>query len=272
MIFLEDDFYEHPKLEEVGPAAGWVWVSALGYLKQRRSTDGRIPKAKLPKIHETARRMAPKLVAAGLWHDEGDAFKVHEYELHNAASIRRSEAAREKARKRWGHAAGSDAPADAAAPPGADAGEPAGADAPCAPPPLSSLGLDASSGSTALASNGEEESATPQPLHPAAVAYAAAEAKLSIRRSNEPIVSRPKWLDKTAAAWLHQYGNAVDRRLPDWHGNALELARTIDPDLGGNVGTAYKPLPPPPKPVEVEQGAAAEARAALRKFAEGLAP
>lgn len=124
MIFLDDRFPRHRKVQLAGVDAGWLFVCGLSWLKEEHSKDGRILKTSLGMLSvlddRKAKKAAARLCEVGLWHDDGDAWVVHDYVEHNRKSIERSEAARAKANKRWGNAAGSNAPASASAMPSDD--------------------------------------------------------------------------------------------------------------------------------------------------------
>lgn len=107
MIFLDDGFFQHPKVFAAGGDATLVYLQGLGWLKQQRSTDGRIPKVVLPILCPLARGSGPplagRLVEVRLWHDEGDHWLCHGYVERNAKAIAKSEQARGAANAR--HAA-----------------------------------------------------------------------------------------------------------------------------------------------------------------------
>lgn len=77
-VRIHDGALTHPKLvgfiDWRNPFDVWVW--GLSYV-QMHLTDGTIVKAALPNAQAT--KTAAKLVSAGLWHDKGDAFEVHDY-------------------------------------------------------------------------------------------------------------------------------------------------------------------------------------------------
>lgn len=77
-VRIHDGALTHPKLgpfvDYRNPFCLWVW--GLSYA-QMHLTDGVILKTSLPT--RAARLPAAKLVAMGLWHDEGDSFRVHDY-------------------------------------------------------------------------------------------------------------------------------------------------------------------------------------------------
>lgn len=121
-VWLDYLFPDHPKVVAAGGDAAWLYVCGLCYCG-RHLTDGRIPKPAVPRLSDrrSPGRLAARLVAAGLWHDEGDHYRVHDWEEHNMAAeaIRaqrgerataRSEAARKAARARWGAPPGASDP------------------------------------------------------------------------------------------------------------------------------------------------------------------
>jgi hypothetical protein len=81
---LDDQFSDHPKVVAAGPAAMWLFVCGLCYCG-RHLTDGRIPKAMLPRLADvkSPTRLAARLVEVELWHDDGDHFLVHHFLVHN---------------------------------------------------------------------------------------------------------------------------------------------------------------------------------------------
>lgn len=103
-VRLDDGFADHPKIEQVGPLAAWLHVTALCYCA-RHSTDGHVPKAKaarLAHVPQPAKRI-DALVAAGMWHDAGATYVLHDY-LEYQPSKEQVEAERGKARDRMAKA------------------------------------------------------------------------------------------------------------------------------------------------------------------------
>jgi hypothetical protein len=102
-VKLDDHIDEHPKTELAGPEAMWLFVCGLAYCN-RTLTDGDIPKARLRKM-TTAKRpeaLAQRLVDAGLWHDRGEHWEVHDfadYQPSRAKVETEREAAKERQRK-----------------------------------------------------------------------------------------------------------------------------------------------------------------------------
>jgi len=77
---VDDRANENVKQLKAGPAACWLWVCGLMYCNRQPKKDGRIPKEVLPLLFPTlGKRQANRLVAAGLWHDAGDCYQVHDY-------------------------------------------------------------------------------------------------------------------------------------------------------------------------------------------------
>jgi len=79
-IKLDENFADHPKIAQLDPSSGWLWVCALAYCNRHR-TDGRIPVAMLSRISSVsvASRSAKRLEAVGLWSRVGHEFVVHDY-------------------------------------------------------------------------------------------------------------------------------------------------------------------------------------------------
>lgn len=83
---IDDRANEHPKLLKAGPKACWAWACGLMYCNRQAKKTGQIPKVVAhgmlyPGI---GAREAAKLVAVGLWRDEGDHYEVHEHGQWNS--------------------------------------------------------------------------------------------------------------------------------------------------------------------------------------------
>jgi len=101
VFYVDEAFPEHPKAIAAGDDACWLYICGLAYIR-RNDTPGTIPKPVAPRL--VARKggtLARQLVKVGLWHDDGDLYRVHDYEEFNARSIAKREQAREAAKKRW---------------------------------------------------------------------------------------------------------------------------------------------------------------------------
>lgn len=102
-VKIDDQFADHPKILRAGPIAGWMHVAALCYAN-RHLTDGLIPRAALPTLASfdgvgltregqliaTPMRVDPAdiaaiLVAVGLWSEEADGYRIHDYLDFNPA-------------------------------------------------------------------------------------------------------------------------------------------------------------------------------------------
>ena len=102
-VRLDDGFAGHPKMEAVGPLAGWLHVAALCYCAQYL-TDGRIPKTKALKLTDVPkpRTQIARLLAEGVWHEDGDSYVIHDYLVYQPSRARvlaEREAAAERQRK-----------------------------------------------------------------------------------------------------------------------------------------------------------------------------
>lgn len=103
-VRLDDGFADHPKVENAGPLAGWLHVAALCY-SARHLTDGRIPKSKARRLTDipTPAKHIDALLSAGLWHEDGDDYVIHDY-LDYQPSRAEVEKDREAARERMAKA------------------------------------------------------------------------------------------------------------------------------------------------------------------------
>lgn len=79
-VKLDDQFPDHPKIDQAGPLAGWLYVCGLAYCN-RQLTDGFIPKATMPRLSTVPApaKHAAALVAAGLWDAVEGGWQVHDY-------------------------------------------------------------------------------------------------------------------------------------------------------------------------------------------------
>jgi hypothetical protein len=106
---LDDQFPHHPKVMKVGPAAAWLYVAGGCYCA-RYLTDGKIPKATVPTLTTLADvdQLAASLVAADLWHDQGDEYEVHDYLTYNPsqAKVHEERAAARERRQNEGRTGG----------------------------------------------------------------------------------------------------------------------------------------------------------------------
>lgn len=108
---VDDLFPEHPKVLAAGGDAAWLYICGLCFTN-RNLTEGRIPKAVVPRLSDRKApgRLAQRLVEVGLWHEENDAYLIHDWEKYNEGAEKvkaRKEQARNAARVKWSkHAKG----------------------------------------------------------------------------------------------------------------------------------------------------------------------
>lgn len=78
---LEDSFPDHPKVAALSDAEFRLHVTAICYAS-RYNTDGAIPAAALRSLRGTP-KLAAKLVLTGVWEEEGDGWRVHDFLDYN---------------------------------------------------------------------------------------------------------------------------------------------------------------------------------------------
>ena len=105
-IKLSDTFSGHRKVLAAGPEAMWLHIEGLCYCAQQE-TDGAILEAALVRLTQfskpKARKLAARLVDAGLWEVNGTGWKVHDYLEYNPSKKSLEEkrrAARERMAKK----------------------------------------------------------------------------------------------------------------------------------------------------------------------------
>lgn len=109
---LDDGIYDHPKVLEVDPLDRLLYVWALCWSARHR-TDGKLRRralahvaalAGVPDLDAAARR----LVAAGLWEDDDDGWRVHDFTDYQptGAEVDELRAKRAEAGRRGGLASG----------------------------------------------------------------------------------------------------------------------------------------------------------------------
>lgn len=85
---LEDGIGSHPKILRVGTAGLALYTVGLAYCG-KHLTDGFIPEAAVPTLWDfadvktTARRVAARLVEAGLWEPAPGGYRVHDFLAYN---------------------------------------------------------------------------------------------------------------------------------------------------------------------------------------------
>lgn len=101
-VYLDDQFPDHPKVAQAGGDAAWLFVCALCYAR-RFGTEGVIPKPQVARLSDRRgwRKLADKLVEVGLFEDDGDSYRIHDWHDWNRGAGSRSEAGRKAAQARW---------------------------------------------------------------------------------------------------------------------------------------------------------------------------
>lgn len=92
-VRLDDSIPNHPKFVRAGPEAFGLYVAGLCYCN-RYETNGLIPKLAVPSLMpgmtgiramNLAKRLAANDPENPSWVDEGDQYRVHDYELYQLA-------------------------------------------------------------------------------------------------------------------------------------------------------------------------------------------
>lgn len=101
VFYVDDHFPEHPKALAAGDEACWLYICGLAYVR-RHDTRGTIPKTIASRlVAKKGAALARRLVDVELWHDGGDCYMVHDYEIFNARNIAKRKQAREAAQTKW---------------------------------------------------------------------------------------------------------------------------------------------------------------------------
>jgi hypothetical protein len=100
---IDDRVRTHPKVAQAGPAASWLWLCGICYCREHL-TDGWIPAqavATLAMNLTSPKKHAARLVTVGLWEQEADGYRVHDFLDWNPAKAEvLSERNRERDKKR----------------------------------------------------------------------------------------------------------------------------------------------------------------------------
>ncbi len=122
---IDDTYYDHPKLEELGDVHEWpdrVVAAGLNALAwswcNRFLTDGKVPRATVSKLMghvisaDQAIALADQLVAVGLWEKAAGGYEIHDFLHYNDSreqvlARRQKEAARKAAYRSGKRPAGS---------------------------------------------------------------------------------------------------------------------------------------------------------------------
>lgn|GEM_PF-1749231 len=99
-IKLDDSFPNHPKVIKAGPAAAWLYVSALCY-SSSYLLDGYIESSSVEVLTNIKhyRKAVDALIEVGLWEEVEGGYQIHDY-LEHQKSRASVQAEREKSRKR----------------------------------------------------------------------------------------------------------------------------------------------------------------------------
>jgi hypothetical protein len=217
-VRLDDGFITHPKALAVGPLGRELFISGLCWCATHL-TDGQIPKVVVPVLAAQAGvkpALTKTLVAAGLWHDEGDHYRVHDFLDYNesAYELRQRRAARAEAGRRGGLRSGesrngSKHEASASPPLQANAEVVATPTLQPRPGPARPLGISLSAAAAARCCDDR----------PAAAA--AMDLIVKIRRSKEGdrVRNVKRWTESVRAGIVEEYGEQIKTYL-DQHPDA----------------------------------------------------
>jgi hypothetical protein len=239
---VDDLFPEHPKVLAAGGDAAWLYICGLCFTN-RNLTEGRIPKAVVPRLSDrkAPARLAQRLVEVGLWHEDRDAYVIHDWEKYNegAEAVKaRKEQARNAARTRW-----SGRPKSAQSNAGSNADpDPPPPDQQCGQHAVSMSGAHAgampshSSPTTEHRSSSSNHGVGDQPAEEEEPDFVvgracqlAAERRLSARTAGQtPVVDRSAWLAKTAATIRLQHADQLAELVAEGAG-VDALVASIDP-------------------------------------------
>lgn len=78
-VRVETKFISHPKVLDIGPLGEALWLRGLCYAGEQL-TDGFIPNSFIKRMGDMkATAVAARLVAAGLWEEVQDGYRIHDY-------------------------------------------------------------------------------------------------------------------------------------------------------------------------------------------------
>lgn len=246
--YLDDHFDEHPKVARAGPEAAWLFVRGLLYCR-RNLTGGVIAGSTALELAGNKRRSIERLITVRLWEQDGDDFRVHDYEQWNH-SEKKVRQARDAARKRWASnaTACADGHADADATACADA-MPTRAPARGTPFPIPQALEQSSSSEPLVAPLVDDDELLDRTWRVLALRHLA-------KREAEvgSVGSRDGWLRSVQAGLPKTYGDEARALLASEGGWSPEtLADALEPP-------PPEPVPKPPDPLETTAAAAARLR------------
>lgn len=97
-VKLDDKFPDHPKIEQAGERAAWLFVCGLCYCAEHL-TDGFIPASKAARLTEASKARIDALLKVGLWEKVEGGYQVPGY-LEYQPSADKVKAERTKAAER----------------------------------------------------------------------------------------------------------------------------------------------------------------------------
>ena len=100
-FYLEQDFPFHPKVAMAGGDAAWLYVCGMAW--GCKHLTGIIPKQMVGQLSDRKQplKLAARLCEVGLWHDRGDHFEIHDFEVRNAKMLAARRKAKNAAEARW---------------------------------------------------------------------------------------------------------------------------------------------------------------------------
>lgn len=223
-VYLDDRFPEHVKVERAGGDAAWLFIAGLCYVN-RNLTGGTIPKTAVARLTDrrSPLRLAGRLVEVGLWEDEGDDFRIHDYEHQNRSAMARREKAKKAATARWSGSS-EDAPSNTRGNPPSNAT----GNAQPMPPVRAGARAPSPSPSPLLTSPSSSSSVEGEHLDDDEISLRReAETRLALRQAERGPVGNPEaWLAKATETLRHERrAKRVERQriegCPDCSGRGI---------------------------------------------------
>lgn len=241
-VRIDDQFFMHPKAIAAGRDGKLLFFAGLCWCGSQL-TDGRIPKPAVATIAALAGvkpAAARHLVAAGLWHDTGEAYEVHDYLVYqkdrSAVTDRRAavSAARSAAGAKGGQQTASKREAN---------GQQTGSNGQAPSHPIPSATSNPSSSNLSEGSPPDDDGSEQDPI---VLAFGLlADRAIDRQRAAGKLLTNPKgYRDSCVASARSDHGHdlaLLHRRHPAW--TPEQLADAIDPP-------AHISRPAPLDPVE----------------------
>ncbi len=224
-VRIDDRALAHPKLLKVGPDGVCLWLAGLCYANAH-STNGLVPKVALPLLYASvdwsvarATKAAAKLVAARLWYDEEESWRIHDYDHYQDEALKdRAEERKErdrirKAEKRAATKAASNVSADVSADMSADTAR------------TNRRRVGGQSADTSADNQPDNARTSPQEVLAPAQPHARAAAPTHARgRGRDPGPSRPVLPFETVCS---DRAGAPDLPTPEAHATPLDDERVV---------------------------------------------